>query len=160
MALRQNWRRDTIWAGERPLRSPREVSAVSRSFATWKVRTTKTLVNNEVMSKETYLQSLGYVETKALLPGSVGHWLPSFQRALLKAAPLLTKLAARKTLNKAARKVIWSLPSDFQSTIGKVWTPFCTYLTVTVLLPLPRTCYLVVCNLEFWVHYFVQYFFL
>ena len=130
MALRQSWRRDTIWAGERPLRSPREVSAVSQSFATWEARSTKTLVNT---SKETYLQSLGYLETKALLPieiGSTGLWLPSIQRALLKAAPLLTKLAARKTMNKAAREVIWSLPSDFQGTIGEsmdsiFYVPYC-----------------------------------
>ena len=53
-----------------------------------------------------------------------------FQRALLKGAPLLTKLAARKTMNKAARKVIWSLPSDFQGTIGEsmesiLYIPYC-----------------------------------
>ena len=78
------------------------------------------------------------------------HWslLPSFQRDLLKAAPLLTKLAARKTIKSfGASQMI------FKARPEKVWTPSCTYLTVTVLLPLPRTCYLVVCNLEFWVHY-------
>ena len=52
MSLRQKWRRDTIWAGERPVQSPREVSAVSRFFATPQARSTGTLVNNKVTSKD------------------------------------------------------------------------------------------------------------
>jgi len=43
--IEANWRRDTIWAGERPLRSLREVSAVSRFFATWQARSTETLMD-------------------------------------------------------------------------------------------------------------------
>ena len=36
--------------------------------------------------------------------GSLGHWLPTSQRALLKTAPLLTKQCARKTMDEAAHK--------------------------------------------------------
>ena len=52
MALRQNWRRDTTWARERPVQSPREVSAVSQFFATRQARSTGTLVNNKEMTSK------------------------------------------------------------------------------------------------------------
>ena len=63
--------------------------------------------------KEPYLQALSDLEAKGLVTllytveiGSLGHWLPNSQRALMLAAPLLTKQTARKTMDEAAHKII------------------------------------------------------
>ena len=60
--------------------------------------------------------------------GSLGHWLPTSQRALLKAAPLLAKQLARKTMDEAARKVVGASQVIFKARLEKVWTPSRTLL--------------------------------
>ena len=80
--------------------------------------------------KEIYLQALSDFEAKGLATqlytveiGSLGHWLPNSQRALMKAAPLLTKQTARKTMDEAACKVIGASQVIFKARLEKAWTP-------------------------------------
>ena len=63
--------------------------------------------------KEHYQQTISDQEVKGIVSnlytieiGSLGHWLHTSQKALLKGAPLITKKMARKTMDEAANKVI------------------------------------------------------
>ena len=51
--------------------------------------------------------------------GSLGHWLPNSQKALMKAAPSITKQIARKTMDEAARKVIGASQVIFKARLEK-----------------------------------------
>ena len=70
--------------------------------------------------KDIYLHALSDLEAKGFVSnlytieiGSLGHWLPTSQRALLKAAPLLTKQLARKRqLGKLLVPLKWFLRYD------------------------------------------------
>ena len=46
----------------------------------------------------------------------------------MKAAPLLTKQLARKTMDEAARKVVGASQVIFKARLEKVWTPSRTLL--------------------------------
>ena len=78
--------------------------------------------------KEIYLHVLSDLEAKGLAfnlytieIGSLGHWLPSSQRALLKATPLLTKQSARKAMDEAACKVVGASQVIFKARLEKAW---------------------------------------
>ena len=85
--------------------------------------------------KGIYLHSLSDVEAKGLTShlytieiGSLRHWLPTSQRAMLKAAPSLMKQSTRKTMDEAPRKVIGAFQVIFKARLKKVWTPSHTLL--------------------------------
>ena len=78
--------------------------------------------------KEIYVQALSDLETKGLPSrlltieiGSLGHWLPDSRRDLMKAAPSLSKQAARKIMDEAASKVIGASQVIFKARLDKSW---------------------------------------
>ena len=75
-------------------------------------------------SKQSVIGSKGIVSNLYTIEiGSLGHWLHTLQKALLKVAPLITKKMARKIMDEAINKVIGASQFIFKAQTDKAWIP-------------------------------------